>query len=319
MLAPPAFLIFGINLCDATASQLLSYAGPALLASLVATQFFYGRVRWPFISQLYEVLQSFYLARGLVEVVRKPRSPTFKVTPKGEMLDRHFISSLSTPFYIFLALTSASIAMGFYRLSVEAWSATAVGFVMFWAILDLTLLLGALGVLLEKKQTRSEPRVARVEPVTLTTADGRQFFGESIDLSANGAGVRLHRRTLKRIRKRHLRGVKDALLQFPTLGTSFPVDVLNLEREDLQHVTVGLRYRLESVLDERNAIRLAFGSSDLIEKNNRHRHGGRSILHGLITVMGFGLIQGRDHFLFWLRSQWYRVLPKKIDERGQSI
>jgi len=80
---------------------LISYAAPALIASLVSTQHFYGRVRWPFMSQLYEVIQSIYVTMGLIEVARNPRSPSFKVTPKGEVLSKKFISSLTMPFYFF--------------------------------------------------------------------------------------------------------------------------------------------------------------------------------------------------------------------------
>jgi cellulose synthase (UDP-forming) len=51
LLAPPVFLVFSINLCDATAQDLVSYAAPSLIASLITTQYFYGRVRWPFMSR----------------------------------------------------------------------------------------------------------------------------------------------------------------------------------------------------------------------------------------------------------------------------
>jgi cellulose synthase (UDP-forming) len=292
LLAPPAFLVFSINLCDATAVDLVSYAGPCLIASLISTQYFYGRVRWPFMSQLYEVIQSIYVTLGLVEVLRNPRSPSFKVTPKGEVLDRQFISGLTMPFYFFLALNLAGVIWGVYRYINEPFGQGAVAFVLFWAFLDLVLLLSALGVMLEKRQLRSEPRVLHDEPITLNVGDELVVSGHTRNASAKGVGL-----TIKGSKEQFaiLKSKPTVKVTFHDSDAVLSGQLLSYRRVATDEVQVGLAYDLVSIYDERKAIHIAFGSSKQLIKNNARRHQGRSIIGGLINIFRFGLTYGAEH------------------------
>lgn len=305
LLAPPAYLIFDINLCDTTASQLLAYAVPALIASLVSTQFFYGRVRWPFMSQLYEIVQSVYVLQGLIEVIRKPRSPSFKVTPKGEVLNQNFISSLAWPFYLLLALTLLGVTFGFLRIPSEPWNFGAISFVLFWGILDAVLLLGVLGITFERRQLRSEPRLRHEEPLAVQL-DGKVFEGSTNNASASGLAVKLRLQPA------------DAT---PTVPLGLPVTITLLDRSaqlrgDIQscrrintdELSVGLKYRHSNESEERLAIDLAFGSSETLVKNNQRRHDGRSVLGGFLALVRFALTSGLGHLVFLSRQQSYRTV-----------
>jgi cellulose synthase (UDP-forming) len=171
MLSPPAYLIFGLNLADTDGQQLIAYSIPYLLASLIVTQFYYRDVRWPFISQVYETIQSVYVTEGLFKVFLQPRSPSFKVTPKGEQLDQAFLSSLAWPFYLLLSINLLSLGFVVLRLFNPQWHASAVLFVGSWAILDLFFILAALGITLERTQRRTEPRVSVDHPVRVIWQD----------------------------------------------------------------------------------------------------------------------------------------------------
>ncbi len=304
LLAPPAYLLFDINLCDTTAVQLLAYSVPALVASLVSTQFFYGRVRWPFMSQLYEIVQSVYVLQGLAEVVRKPRSPSFKVTPKGEVLSKNFISSLAWPFYLLLILNVLGLVFGALRLSSEPWNVGAIGFVLFWAVLDAVLLLGVLGITFERRQLRSEPRLRLEEPVRMQI-DGRVFDGSTHNASASGLAVRLRL------------APGDAA---PVVSPGMPVEITLLNRSAKlqghlqscrrtsgEELSLGLKYSHSTAAQERLAIDLAFGSSDTLVKNNQRRHAGRSVLGGLLAVVRFALTNGLGHLVFLVRQQTPRT------------
>jgi cellulose synthase (UDP-forming) len=304
LLAPPAFLVFSINLCDATARDLVSYAGPALIASLISTQYFYGRVRWPFMSQLYEVIQSIYVTMGLIEVARNPRSPSFKVTPKGEVLSKKFISSLTMPFYFFLVLNLAGLVWGVYRYTTQSTGQGAIAFVMFWAVLDLALLLSALGVMLERRQLRQEPRVPHQEKITLEIDADHTFYGVSKNASNTGARLVLN---CDQAQRAILNTNELVNIYFHDTNVRLNARVIAHKRMSATQVELGLLYKMASVQEERDAINVAFGDSRHLVTNNKNRHQGRSIAHGLFNILRFGLNYGSEHLRFL-----FAVISKRI-------
>ena len=300
LLAPPAYLLFGINLCDTTAPQLLAYAGPSLIASLISTQFFYGRVRWPFMSQLYEIVQSVYVLLGLVEVVRKPRSPSFKVTPKGEVLTREFISSLTKPFYVLLALTLMGIAGGIYRYRTEPMNEGAITFVMFWAVLDVLLLLGALGITFERRQRRSEPRLRHDEPVRVHIG-GQVYEGHASNASAAGMGLSVTLAPGQPVPDPKADAtVRIELPRRP--GGVLPAELMSCRATGPGRLALGIRHASVTAEDERLAIDVAFGSSERLVQNNRRRHNGRSVLGGLVWLGRYAFRHGLGHIVFVARQ-----------------
>jgi cellulose synthase (UDP-forming) len=318
LLAPPVYLLFGITLCDTTADQLLAYAGPALLASLWSTQFFYGRVRWPFVSQLYEVVQSVYVVSGLWKVLRQPQAPTFKVTPKGEVLDQQFVSALAWPFYILLALTVMAIIVGAERYADATWQRSGIAFVQFWAVVDLVLLLGALGITLERRQLRAEPRAPHRESAGVLL-DGQSWQGWTVDASASGAGLVLEQWTGNR--------PVESLIGLPVwaefLGRGVElegtVQAARVRPDGL--VALGVRYRFRSLQDERLAVSIAFGSSSVLVDNNRHRHGGQSILRSVWRLLRHAGHHGIDHLvhveadLMRVGHRWWQSLQRGVRRR----
>lgn len=307
LLAPPAYLLLGINLCDTTAAQLLAYAGPALLASLVSTQFFYGRVRWPFMSQLYEIVQSVYVMVGLIEVVRRPRSPSFKVTPKGEVLSREFISSLAKPFYGLLGLTLLGVVAGIERLDSQPWNRGAISFVLFWAALDVLLLLGALGITFERRQLRVEPRVQHDTPVRVQI--GAQVYeGRAVDASAAGLGLVVLLAPGQAVPD--LAAGPTVMVELPAYRASLAGALVSCRRLGADRLGLGLRYVHGTPAQERAAIDVAFGSSDRLVHNNAQRHAGRSVLGGLLGLARYASTHGMGHLAFLLRQGVQEVLAR---------
>lgn len=292
LLAPPMFLVFHVNLCDATAINLISYAGPALIASLISTQYFYGRVRWPFMSQLYEIIQSVYISRGIWEVLKNPRSPSFQVTPKGEVLDQDFISRLAKPFYFLLAFNIVALVCGVIRYQQESWGEGAIAFVMFWAILDFIFLMGVLGILHEKRQLRSEPRVPHQENLLVQDVEGNTIPAATINASASGMGLRVDRAIYPHVQL----NLGDVVaLDLPQRGVRLSAKVMSIFTVSPSSMGVGLYYQFASVADERVAIDMAFGDSDQLMRNNQDRHQGRSIFRAFLYLLRFGFVHGIGH------------------------
>ena len=188
MLAPLCFLIFGLKIYDANFVDFAAFAAPHLLAVFMVSDFLFGKVRWSFVSELYELIQSVYTLPAIVKVFLNPRAPTFKVTAKGETLGEDYISPLARPFYFFLIFNSVALAFGAARLVVSPAESFPTGITMFWATFNVFILLAAMGTLFERRQRRATPRmpVAMVARVKL----GKKFYTAEIrDLSINGCGL----------------------------------------------------------------------------------------------------------------------------------
>lgn len=306
ILAPPAFLLFGLNLCDTTAEALVIYAAPYLFATLAVAQLYYGRVRWAFISQLYETIQSWHLTLAVIRVFLRPRSPTFQVTPKGEQLDRKFVSQLAWPLYLLLALNIAAMAWGAISLNEPQSKTGAIVFVMSWAVVDFAFLLAALGVTLERYQRRKAPRIRKRVPVQLHLR-GKRISARSLELSTTG--MRLLLRDI---------GTQSAFAQtFIGMGErvkvefegAHPITATVVRRHRMSesltpdrqgsHLSLGLQFKLSDVAEERVVIQLAYGSSAALDAANARRHGHRSVLGGLLELVYLALRFGLQHL--WLR------------------
>jgi cellulose synthase (UDP-forming) len=291
LLAPPAYILFDVNLCDATPEALITYAAPSLVGALISTQYFYGRVRWPFISQIYEVIQSVYVLPSIAQVLRRPRSPSFKVTPKGEVLDKDFLSSLSKPFYFFLLLNLVTLFAGIDRYMDEPGSRGTITFVGLWALLDCVLLLCALGSMYERKQVRAEPRIPHTEPVQVIGADLPAISAVTVNASASGISLVLD----KPQNFPQLKAGDRFMLAFLQRDTCLCGVVRSVSPGEGNSVHLGFSYEFRSPADERAAIRIAFGSSEKLIRNNSRRHGGRTTPTAFLYLVKYAIQYGFSH------------------------
>jgi len=154
ILAPLCFLLFGLKIYDANFVDFTAYAVPHLLAVFMVSDFLFGRVRWSFVSELYELMQSVFTLPAIAKVFMNPRAPQFKVTTKGETLDRDFISPLAKPFYIFLLLNTVALTFGAFRLVTQPEDRFPTSITMVWAAFNVFILLASMGALLERRQRR---------------------------------------------------------------------------------------------------------------------------------------------------------------------
>ena len=297
VLMPLLFLFFGLKIFDAPPEEMLAYAAPHLLAGVIVTQFFYGHVRWPFISDLYETTQSLYLAKGIIEVLRRPRAPTFQVTPKGEHLEQDFISSLATPFYVLIAINAVALLGGLVRFLTMPEERGAILMVSLWALFDLILLSGAIGVLMERKQRRNAPRINLITPVDVILHAGEVALqGRAFDASAHGLGI-----TLPKEARHDLMMGDHIYLELPGHARHLRAEVRFLGPQDGM-LQAGLIYRPETVEEQRIAIALAFGDSERLKQNLHHRHRGRGVFSALGYLAGKGFLHTLRHVVFKLKQ-----------------
>ena len=314
LLAPPLYLIFSIMLLDAPVMDVLIFGAPSLLGAMIIAQYMFGRVRWPFVSQIYEVIQSFYVTRGIFQVMINPRKPTFQVTPKGEVLQEDFISEFAKPFYIILFFNVAAISAGIYHLLTDPSNHSALYMVGFWAAFDFFLLLCALGITFERRQRRSEPRSLHDEPVILHIGSNIALTGSTLDASASGVKIIINYPTVHRA---FLKPNTAAVLEFPERGMRLPCEIQSVFMDDELRASIGIAYKLQSIMEERTAIAIAYGSSEQLIKNKYKHHNHRSILGSFFFLSRLAMLHGLKHLAFLvvgkLRGLFYS--SKKIQSR----
>ena len=188
LIAPTAYLFFGLKIYRANAAEVLAYSLPHFIASMGATEVIFGRVRWPFVSFIYEVMQSIFSLNVVLQTIRNPKMPKFKVTPKGERSDHDYVSPLAWPFYVVFFILTLAMAAGFYRIFFghpqEAYVAVTV---TLWNLLNYLLILAAMGALYERRQRRKTPRMPANLEGSLMLEDGTVIAGRVVNLSLGGA------------------------------------------------------------------------------------------------------------------------------------
>lgn len=317
LMAPPAYLIFGVTLCHTTPSQLMVYLAPYLLSSLIVAQHYYRHVRWPFISQVYETLQSIFIAMSMSKVLFRPKSPNFKVTPKGEYLDRHFLSVLSWPFYLLLGVNMLAIVCGINLLQQPGARIDAIMFVLFWAVLDTLFLLAVLGVTHEKPQRRSSARIPLSKSLILEYENGNRIPARTVNISWRGAAVAIDR--------------QSGTIQ---LGTPLVLDFgddryIHCEISALRdafagnNLLISVRYKPQSAADIVTAVAIAYGSSnDLLELTRSRRH-SRSIFGSLLLFIRLAMVYGVRHLWHLLSNismgRYWRSMIQALVREQQRL
>jgi cellulose synthase (UDP-forming) len=130
--------------------------------------YLYGRVRWPFVSELYEYVQGLFLIKATVAVIASPRKPTFNVTDKNISLDHDHLSPLALPYGIVFAVLSLGAGVSAYRYAFEPGVTNLMLVVGLWNLFNLITAGAALGVAAERRQSEKAPSLPVDRPAVLT-------------------------------------------------------------------------------------------------------------------------------------------------------
>ena len=320
LVMPPLFLLFGFRIAVTTPQQLLLYAVPYYFASMLNSQYFYGRVRWPFMSQIYETAQTIFLFMATLFVLFNPRKPTFKVTPKTEVLNEAFISKLSWPFYCLLGVAILSLGVGAWRAVTEPQLRWALIFVGIWQLLDVLTLFGVIGALAERKQVRMMARVSRQETIWIRIKNTEWRKAETYNLSQDGAGIVLPSDMSVEAGNQIEMIFNDPWASLAGTACYFT----QIEGSQI----VGVQYQFESLEDTRRAVEIAFGNSASVLRAASLRHKGVSILYGFGFLTKIGMAGASRHLAiltatfarrFVLRWQiWFLVIMRWRVRIGRS-
>ena len=133
-----------------------------MIANLIMQNYLYGEFRWPWVSELYEYVQSVHLLPAVLSVIRHPLKPTFKVTAKDKSVSDSRLSELAWPFFLIFGVLLAGVGVTAWRVYAEPYRADLTLVVGGWNLLNLVIAGCALGVIAEKGQRRAATRRVKV-------------------------------------------------------------------------------------------------------------------------------------------------------------
>jgi len=196
--SPLAYLLFGQNIIHASAGQIFAYALPHLFCSSAASKRMHRGDRRPFWGEVYETILAFHLVKPTVMTWFQPRKGKFNVTDKGDLLDQTFFDwAIVRPHLICIALIVGSVLLGFAKLLLfpQMFNIQLDSLVLntAWATFSLIILLAAVSVARESRQTRTDIRIPAELPVMIYLASGHVVAGTTINISMGGAAVTLPR------------------------------------------------------------------------------------------------------------------------------
>jgi cellulose synthase (UDP-forming) len=188
MLSPLLYIFFSLEIYQANIQEFGAYALTYLIASFAMQSYLYGKVRWPWVSELYEYVQSIMLVGSIVSVIRNPRKPTFNVTAKGQTLDSNGLSPIAIPYFVMFFVLLAAAVYSMWRLATEPVASDLLMIVAIWNFLNLLLAGAGLGVVAERRELRRNQRLP-IRRHGLLRQGGRTWDVILLDASSGGVSV----------------------------------------------------------------------------------------------------------------------------------
>ena len=185
MLAPLLYIFFDIKIFVANVDESIAYTAIYMVVNMMLQNYLYGKVRWPWVSELYEYVQGVFLAKAIVSVVLSPRKPTFNVTAKGLSLENDHLSELSWPFFAIWGLLLAGGVTAAWRYAFDPGANSLMLVVGLWNTFNMMLAGAALGAVSERKQPDRHPRLA-IDREAMVVVRGKRYPVRVNNVSAGG-------------------------------------------------------------------------------------------------------------------------------------
>ncbi|MEW5421175.1 UDP-forming cellulose synthase catalytic subunit [Amorphus sp. 3PC139-8] len=307
LFAPLAYLFFSLQIFNASGAEFAAYTLTYMLINVLLQNYLYSSFRWPYISELYETIQSIYLIRALGGVVMNPTKPTFKVTAKGESTAQSRISELGWPFYFIFFLLVFALLVTIWRVWTQPYIADIALVVGGWNVFNLILMGAALGVVSERRNLRQSQRITIDRKAEIVY--GSEVVAAKIDdVSVSGTRVLVPASALKGLK----RG-EEVMMRFeprsPMLTTnSLPLKVMSVVR-DQGGQALGCRFSTKEAEHFRLVADLVFADSN---EWIRFQQGRRKDIGAIRGILEFFVMA----FYQTVRGLSY-LFPRK-DEEAQS-
>ncbi|RWR02278.1 hypothetical protein ED28_07815 [[Pantoea] beijingensis] len=191
--APLAYLLFNLNIIHSSASLIFAYVLPHLVMSLYVNSRMNGRFRYTFWGEIYETVMAFHLVIPTLLTMISPKHGKFNVTDKGGLLDVGFFDfNIVRPHVITAILLLIGVTAGIVRAVAHDYFGVdpyVIALNVGWAIFSLIILMAAIAVARETRQTRKTIRIDVEIPMIIHYASGIASRTKTVNLSMGGAQV----------------------------------------------------------------------------------------------------------------------------------
>ncbi len=322
LLAPTALLFFGLKIFATNWQTFSAYVIPYIITVFTMSNYLYGKVRWAFVSELYELLQSVYTIPAIILTILNPRSPSFNVTPKGETLSRDFVSPLAAPFYFLALINFGTVFAGFWRLFHTSLldEIYPIAITLFWGLVNSIMLLAALGALLERRQRRATPRMPASVTATLLI-DQDEYPCRIADLSLGGCKM-VFRNVPEQVFTKHNQGWAKLKIE---IGDERIEQLLNLQFRNLRieegagEITVGAEFRHLSLEETRAKIRLVAGNKQRWIEFQKRRESKLGVLGSFVAFTYLGVKSSFAHLVHVISHSGDSITGKTRTIETQSF
>ncbi|KQM22071.1 UDP-forming cellulose synthase catalytic subunit [Novosphingobium sp. Leaf2] len=260
--SPLAYLMFGQNIVQASASLIFAYAMPHLFCSSVANERVQEGWRRPYWGEVYETILAFHLVKPTVMTWFQPRKGKFNVTDKGSLLDQtYFDFAVVKPHLICIGIVVTGIVMSvvkwaFFPYMFNIQTDTLVLNVA-WALFSLAILLAAVSVARETRQARVDIRIPVALPVTAYLNSGHTVPGTTIDISMGGAAIALPAEL----------PTKDRSVRHITMAMGDDVLSIPVETVRTNDTNAYVRFEKLDIMAGRHLVRAVMGRADAWQSN----------------------------------------------------
>ena len=297
LVAPLFYLFFDLQIFTASGGEFMAYTLAYMIVNLMMQNYLYGAFRWPWVSELYEYVQTVHLLPAVISVILHPSKPTFKVTAKDESISRSRLSEIGMPFFIIFGVLLLGVAMTVYKVYAEPFKADVTLVVGGWNLLNLLMAGCALGVVSERGE-RAATRRVKVSRRCDFDVNGKQLQGMIENVSVNGARVQVFGAELEDFAKGAQANIRFKSFADGKEG-SLPVAIRNVER-NADSIGIGCRYLPSQTSDHKMIADLIFADSKQWEQFQMSRRGNPGLLRGTIWFLRLAFYQtGRGLIYLW--------------------
>ena len=311
LVAPLCYLFFGLEIFTASGAEFIAYVFSYMAVNLMMQNYLYGRYRWPWISELYEFIQSVYLLPAVISVLLNPGKPTFKVTAKSEELGTRRISELGLPFFIIFAVLALGVVATYWRTIAEPYNADTTLVVGLWNILNLLMAGCALGVVSE----RPEGRGARRFPVKRRgeiSIGGRKAPIVTENVSVDGVAVRVLSKGFDKLPVSSLGEITfETSIAMPQ--GALPVRVARLAADE-KGLVLGCRYEPSEPLHSRIIADLCFSDAAIWSDFQKARRQNMGVVYGTLRFLRIAIFQTSRGLSYFFRL--YRFARSAAPQRA---